>query len=77
MEAFLGAHLIGCIVHGLDHTLCQRLGHIANAQTDDLLLRVCLLISGHLVSDVHEQVAGLQLVVVLVHFHNTFPRFFT
>ena len=76
VETFLGAHLVGSVMHGLDHALGQRLGHIADAQTDDLLFRVCLLISSHFVGNVHEQVACLQLVVVFVHFHSTFPRFY-
>ena len=41
VEAFLGTHLVGSVMHGLDHALGQRLGHIADAQTDDLLFRVC------------------------------------
>ena len=41
VEAFLGAHLSGGILHGGDHALCQRLGHIADAQADDLLFGVC------------------------------------
>ena len=77
VEALLGAHLGDGVVHGVHDALGQRLGHVADAQTDDLLLGVGLLIGGDLVGDVHEEVAGLQLVVVLVHFHNTFPRFFT
>ena len=68
MKAFLGAHLVGSVMHGLDHALGQRLGHIADAQTDDLLFRVCLLISSHFVGNVHEQVAGLQLVVSVCSF---------
>ena len=77
VEALFGAHLGDGVVHGVHDALGQRLGHVADAQTDDLLLGVGLLIGGDLVGDVHEEVAGLQLVVVLVHFHNTFPRFFT
>ena len=76
VEALFGAHLLGSVAHGLHHTLCQRLGHIADAQTDDLLFRVCFLICSYLVGNVHEQVAGLQFVVMLVHLHDTFPRFF-
>ena len=76
MEALLGAHFLGSVTHSLHHALCQRLGHIADAQTDDFFFRVCFLIRSHLVGNVHEQVAGLQLVVMLVHLHDTFPRFY-
>jgi len=75
VEALLGAHLSGGILHGGDHALCQRLGHIADAQTDDLLFGVCFLIGGHLVGNVHEQVACLQLAVMVIHFHKLFPHF--
>ena len=75
MEALLGAHLSGGILHGGDHALCQRLGHIADAQADDLFFGVCFLIGGHLVGNVHEQVACLQLAVMVIHFHKLFPHF--
>ena len=63
-------------MHGVHDALGQRLGHVADAQPDDLLLGVCLLIGGDLVGNVHEEVAGLQLIVMFVHFHDTFPQFF-
>ena len=63
-------------MHGVHDALGQRLGHVADAQTDDLLLRVRLLIGGDLVGNVHKEVAGLQLIVMFVHFHDTFPQFF-
>ena len=76
VEAFLGTHLGDGVMHGVHDALGQRLGHIADAQTDDLLLRVCLLIGGDFVGNVHKEVAGLQLIVMFVHFHDTFPQFF-
>ena len=75
VEAFLGAHLGGGILHGRHDALGQRLRHVADAQTDDLLFGVCFLIGRDLVGNVHEQVAGFQLAVMMIHFHNVFPQF--
>ena len=43
-ESGLVGHLIHRLVHGVDHTGHQRTGHIADGQTDNICLRVRLLV---------------------------------
>ena len=70
VEAFLGAHLIDRLVHGLDDSRCKRQGDIADAQADHLLIRICLLEFTLFACNGGEQVAVLQVLIILVNVHS-------
>ena len=57
----LGLILNGC-VQCVDNSRYQRTGYVADAQTDDISLRVCLGILAHLAGDGGEQIALLEIV---------------
>ena len=67
MECLCMAHLINCFVHGLDDCRCNWLCNITDTKTDDLFVRVCLLICIYLLSDGTEQLAAWQLLIVLIY----------
>ena len=50
--------LIYCLMEGIYHYLRQRLGHIADSETDDLLVRICLLICSDLLRDSGKKIAA-------------------
>ena len=56
-----GAHLVGGLVHGLDHSGCQGLRDVADTQGDDVGLGVHHLEGIDLLSNVGEQVVVLQV----------------
>ena len=69
VERFLlGLILNGC-VQRIDNSRYQRTGYVADAQTDNVRLRVRLGILAHLAGDGGEQIALLEIVVVLVSLH--------
>ena len=59
-EGSLNCHLIHCLVHRLDDGRTERLGYVADAQTDYSLLRVGNLVGLHLLCDVGKQIVVCQ-----------------
>jgi hypothetical protein len=49
-----------------DHGLGQRFGHVADAEADDLLVRVGLLKGVHAPGDVGEKIGGFQLQIIFI-----------
>ena len=73
VKALLAALLVNGLVHRLGDRSRQRQCHVADAQTDDVPLRVGGLKFPHLAGDGAEQVAFVQFVVMLVQFHGGPP----
>ena len=67
VECFLMSHVVDSLVHSLDDCRTKRLGHIADAETDDISLRMCCLEGIHLLCYVGEEVVLLQLEEVFVN----------
>ena len=71
-------HFIRCFVHGFDDGRNERLGNIADAHADDVVIRMRLRIGGDFLCDGQKQIAFLKVCVVLVEFHaGFFPSFYT
>jgi hypothetical protein len=51
---------------GRDDRFGQRFGHVADAEADDLLVRIGLLKSVHAPGDVGEKIGGFQLQIVFI-----------
>ena len=66
-EGSLYCHLIHCLVHRLDDGRAERLGYVADAQTDYSLLRVGNLVGLHLLCDVGKQVIVGQLQEMFIN----------
>ena len=66
-EGSLHCHLFHCFVHGLDNGRTERLGHVANAQTDDSLLGVRYLVGVHLLGDVGKEIIAGKLQEMFVY----------
>ena len=64
----LGLIFNGC-VQCVDNSRYQRTGYVADAKTDDISLRMCFGVLTHLACDGGEQIALLEIVVVLVSLH--------
>lgn len=59
--------IVDGLVHGLDADLRQRLRDIADAETDDVGIRVRFLIGGDAAGDFGEEIAAGQLQIVIVN----------
>ena len=59
-------HLFHSLMHGRDDRGHQGLGHVADAQPDDLPFRVRLLVSLHPPGYLREQVGAGQLLKILI-----------
>ena len=66
-EGGLHCHLFHRFVHGLDNGRTERLGHVANAQTDDSLLGVRYLVGVHLLGDVGKEIIAGKLQEMFVY----------
>ena len=66
-ETVGGGHLVDGLVHGLDHGRAERLCDVANAERDDVGLRVHHLEDIDLLGNVSEQVVVLQIQEVDVY----------
>ena len=69
VQRFLTALIVYSIVQRTDDRGCMRTGHVTDAQTDDVSLRVCLLERRYLVCDGGKQVALGQVFIVSVNLH--------
>ena len=59
--------IVDGLVHGLDADLRQRLRDIADAETDDVGIRVCFFISSNAACDFSKEVAAWQLQIVIIN----------
>ena len=59
VEPFGSSHLGRCLMHGLDDSRTKRLGHVADAEGDDVCLGMHHLEGIHLFGDVSEQIVVL------------------
>ena len=66
-EGLLTAHLVHSLVQCLDDSRHQRLGHVADAQTDDVGVGMRRLIFLHAPRNLRKQVGAGQLAVMIVH----------
>ena len=59
--------IVDRLVHGLDADLRQRLRDIADAEADDVGIRVRFLVGGDTARDLREEIAARQLQIVIVN----------
>ena len=69
VEGLLLGLILDRRVQRVDDRGHERAGHVADAQTDDVRLRVCGGILAHLAGDGGEQIALLEIVVILIDLH--------
>ena len=61
MEPFGCSHLVRSLVHGLDDCRTKGLGHVADAEGDDVSLGMHHLEGIHFLGDVSEQIVVLKI----------------
>ena len=61
------AHFPGRFLHGLHHGGGQRAGHIANAQTDQLRVRMLLSVFLYPAGDLRKEIAAGELFIMGIH----------
>ena len=66
-EGFGFCHLIDSLVHGLDAGSRQRLGNIADAETDDIRIRMRLLECLDPAGDFCEEIAAREFQIVVIN----------
>ena len=66
MKGFGISHLIYRLMKRRDDGRRQRLGHITDSQTDNLLFRMLFLKSGNLFRNIAEQVTARQLQIIFI-----------
>ena len=76
VERLFLALLLNGFQHGVGHAFGQRQRYVANAQADDILIRVGFLVSSNLVRNGAEKIAFVQLGIMLVQFHLSLPLHF-
>ena len=69
VEGLLPGLILYCRVQCVDNRGYERTGHVADAQTDDIRLRVRSGIFTYLAGNSREQIALLEVVVVLIDLH--------
>ena len=70
------SHLIDSFVHRFNDRRSDRLCHITDSETDDLLLRVLCLECGYSLCDICEEIAARQLGKIFIDFkHVSNPLF--
>ena len=74
-EGLGSAHLVNGLVHGLDDGGGQGAGDVADAQLDELGVRMCGRVGGHTAGNLGEEVAAGQFLIVAVHFHIVNPPY--
>ena len=67
MERLSLGLIVDGLVHGLDADLRQRLRDIADAETDDVGIRVRFLVGGDAAGDFGEEIAAGQLQIVIIN----------
>ena len=75
VEGFLMALFLHRSVHGVHHRAGQRQRHVADAQTDDVPVRVGGLVGGDLVGDGAKEIALVQFGIMFVELHGFPPVF--
>ena len=76
VEIALASLIVHRLVHGGDDGRRQRLGDVADAETDHLRVRMRLLMCGHAMGDLRKEVSGLDFRVVFVNVqHGSGPDF--
>lgn len=65
-EGFLMRHFIDSLVHGFNYGRCQRLRHIADAEGNDLCLRMAFLISRRSFFHFCKQIGTLKIQVCFI-----------
>ncbi len=73
LEGLGARHLVGGLVHGLDHRGGQRPGHVADAEVDQPRLGMSGSESGGAAPDLGKEVAGAQALVVRVDLRHRDP----
>ena len=69
------AHLVNGFVHSLDDCGGQGAGDVADAQLDELGVRMCGRVGGHTAGNLGKEVAAGQFLIVAVHFHIVNPPY--
>ena len=69
VEGLLLALLVNGCMHGVNGNLRQRQGDITDAQTDDLLVRMCCGVVRNLLRNRGEQIALRDVGKIMIHFH--------
>ena len=75
VEGFFMCLLLDSVVHSPRHRGRQRQGDIADAQTDDVGVRVRLLVIGDLMGNGAEKIAFVQLCIMRIEMHDFPPTY--
>ena len=67
MKGLRAAHLIDRLMHRLYDRRSKRLRHVADTETDNLLIRICRRVSVYLLADRAEKIASRQLLVIVIN----------
>ena len=66
MEVLAAGFVVDGLVHRLDNRRSERFRDVADAEANDLGVRIRLLMGGNAVRDLGEQIACLNLRIILV-----------